>query len=86
MKIVNEFSLCEDEEMVDCGTWEKDLLYGWYVAEAKEDLEPLCVRAVREKTELIVLDSGADVSLLPHHMIDCGREWHSAFNPVLEDA
>ena len=67
-------------------TWKEDDLYKWYVEE-KPEVEKLHIRAVRqwEEPTLVVLDSGADVSLLPWKM-SCKGKPTDLGRIVLEDA
>ena len=74
----------KEDEIADL---EDDDLFNWYVCE-KSGHETLKVCAVAEasyKLELIVLDSGADVSLLPKQLRNRGK-LGSQVNAVLEDA
>ena len=66
---------------------EEDDLFNWYACE-KGETETLKVCTVAEtsnRPELIVLDSGADVSLLPRQLQTRGRP-SSQVNAILEDA
>ena len=59
---------------------EKDELYDWYIAEdkhIKEDIEVYKVHTVRHEDDLIALDSGADVPLLP-------MRWATVAYPLLK--
>eukprot|EP00435_Cladocopium_sp_Y103_P014545 s2794_g3.t1 len=50
-----------------------------------ENLETLCIRMVNSADQLVVLDSVADISLLPYHMSGYGVEKPGG-RTVLEDA
>ena len=83
----------DDEEEDDWGkAWQDDNLYKWYSNDF--DMEPLeeenvdryHIRAIQTDTkQLIVLDSGADISLLPYHMWKKGKPT-KMLKAVLEDA
>ena len=62
-----------DEEVQD---WKSDPLYEWYVDVEQED-EPMAVRMVQAldaRLRSVILDSGADVSLLPQGLAGFGPE------------
>ena len=56
--------------------WENDPLYMWYV-DCSREKEPVMVRMVQAldaRLHPVILDSGADVSLLPQKLAGCGYE------------
>eukprot|EP00435_Cladocopium_sp_Y103_P053839 s1657_g17.t1 len=92
-----EFSVRMDEadEALD-GNWASDPLMDWYrgktsldwnreTSNGPENMETLCIRMVNSADQLVVLDSGADISLLPYHMSGYGVEKQGG-RTVLEDA
>ena len=77
--------------------WASDPLMDWYhgvsttldwsqgESDGMENLEKYHIRMVPATDQLVVLDSGADISLLPYHLSGCGIEKHGG-HAVLEDA
>ena len=62
-----------DEEVQD---WKSDPLYEWYVKMDQEDelMSVRVVQALDARLHSVILDSGADVSLLPQGLAECGYE------------
>ena len=90
------YNLGAGDEAGDDGVWRDDPLYGWYgntghdfdkvKISADDGVDWYHVRAVPlQDSQLIVLDSGADISLLPRSMCEKGTS-KKLGRTVLQDA
>ena len=93
--MVQMLSLPDDGDSSSCvREWSQDPLYKWYLDEnhpmdqvpCEVDVDRYHIRAVPlYDPQLVVLDSGADISLLPYEMCNRGRNQRLG-RAVLEDA
>ena len=70
------YMIWEDDSDEEVQDWKSDPLYEWYIKMEQED-ELMAVRMVQAldaRLHSVILDSGADVSLLPQGLAECGYE------------
>ena len=87
----------DDDDHGGCQGWTSDPLMDWYhdlrqgldsnqtSSDDPVDMEKYHIRMVPAAGQLVVLDSGADISLLPYHLSGCGVEKPGG-HAILEDA